>query len=239
MREQIEILIKLQNIETEIGNTKVFLNSLSEKFKTLDARRNDFDQLIAEETSRLEKLKRKYRECESEVQINLAKIKKSQEKSGSIKTNKDYQAALKEIEELKKKNSQLQDGMVEDLDRIEKSEKSLAEKKAEFLRVTRQITDEKEAIQLEADQKKETLDRFDKDWTAISKTVRPDMMKKFLMVKGKGGGIAVVAVKEAVCQGCNMNIPPQLYNELQRLDSLKFCPHCQRLIYWEKRENEE
>jgi len=239
MREQIEILIKLQNIETEIGNTKVFLNRLSEKFKTLDARRNDFDQLIAEETSRLEKMKRKYRECESEVQINLAKIKKSQEKSGSIKTNKDYQAALKEIEELKKKNSQLQDGMVEDLDRIEKSEKSLAEKKAEFLRVTRQITDEKEAIQLEADQKKESLDRFDKDWTAISKTVRPDMMKKFLMVKGKGGGIAVVPVKEAVCQGCNMNIPPQLYNELQRLDSLKFCPHCQRLIYWEKREDEE
>ncbi|MEE9535799.1 MAG: C4-type zinc ribbon domain-containing protein, partial [Desulfobacterales bacterium] len=35
----------------------------------------------------------------------------------------------------------------------------------------------------------------------------------------------------AVCQGCNVNIPPQLYNELQRFDTLMFCPHCQRIIY--------
>jgi uncharacterized protein len=29
-----------------------------------------------------------------------------------------------------------------------------------------------------------------------------------------------------------MNIPPQMYNELQRSDILMFCPHCQRIVYW-------
>ncbi|MCD4805390.1 MAG: nucleotide-binding protein, partial [Desulfobacterales bacterium] len=28
--------------------------------------------------------------------------------------------------------------------------------------------------------------------------------------------------------------PPQMYNDLQRCDSLKFCPNCQRIIYYWK-----
>jgi predicted nucleic acid-binding Zn-ribbon protein len=44
-------------------------------------------------------------------------------------------------------------------------------------------------------------------------------------------GLAVVPVKDAVCHGCNVNLPPQLYNELFRCDSLRFCPNCQRIIY--------
>jgi predicted nucleic acid-binding Zn-ribbon protein len=46
------------------------------------------------------------------------------------------------------------------------------------------------------------------------------------------GGIAISQVVNATCSGCNMNIPPQMYNELQKRDSLKFCPNCERIIYW-------
>jgi predicted nucleic acid-binding Zn-ribbon protein len=42
-----------------------------------------------------------------------------------------------------------------------------------------------------------------------------------------------VAVKNGTCQGCNMNIPPQLYNVLQRGVSIEICPSCSRIIYWE------
>ena len=49
----------------------------------------------------------------------------------------------------------------------------------------------------------------------------------------QGDGIAIVDVKNAVCQGCNMNIPPQMYNELQRDISLKYCPSCERIIFWQ------
>ncbi len=44
----------------------------------------------------------------------------------------------------------------------------------------------------------------------------------------------VQGVTDAVCQGCHMNIPPQMYNELQREDSLKMCPSCERIIYWQR-----
>jgi predicted nucleic acid-binding Zn-ribbon protein len=41
-----------------------------------------------------------------------------------------------------------------------------------------------------------------------------------------------VPAVNSICNGCNVNIPPQMYNELQRCKSVKLCPNCQRIIYW-------
>jgi uncharacterized protein len=42
--------------------------------------------------------------------------------------------------------------------------------------------------------------------------------------------VAVVEAKEGNCMGCNMHLPPQLYNTLFRADDVITCPHCQRIL---------
>jgi predicted nucleic acid-binding Zn-ribbon protein len=46
------------------------------------------------------------------------------------------------------------------------------------------------------------------------------------------GGIAVTEVKGEVCQGCNMNIPPQLYVEIKSNEEIIQCPQCHRILYY-------
>ncbi len=41
-------------------------------------------------------------------------------------------------------------------------------------------------------------------------------------------------VSNGTCRGCNMNIPPQLFNVLQRGTSIETCPYCHRIIFWEE-----
>ena len=41
--------------------------------------------------------------------------------------------------------------------------------------------------------------------------VRPDVLKKYSTIRMRRG-LAMVPVKNGTCQGCNMNIPPQLFN---------------------------
>ncbi len=57
------------------------------------------------------------------------------------------------------------------------------------------------------------------------------------MIKGRRNGIAVVSARSSICSGCNMNLPPQLYNELQRSEELICCPNCNRIIYWDEIAN--
>jgi predicted nucleic acid-binding Zn-ribbon protein len=40
-----------------------------------------------------------------------------------------------------------------------------------------------------------------------------------------------VEVAGGICQGCYMNIPPQLSNEIIRNDKVHLCPSCQRILY--------
>jgi len=42
-----------------------------------------------------------------------------------------------------------------------------------------------------------------------------------------------------VCSGCNVNLPPQMYNEIQRFDRIRFCPNCQRIVYWREQADPE
>ena len=42
----------------------------------------------------------------------------------------------------------------------------------------------------------------------------------------------IVAVREGVCSGCNIAIPPQAFIDLQRGQQIQSCPNCQRLIFW-------
>ncbi|MGH7828550.1 MAG: C4-type zinc ribbon domain-containing protein [Candidatus Binatia bacterium] len=34
-----------------------------------------------------------------------------------------------------------------------------------------------------------------------------------------------------MCQGCYMNIPPQLWNEILKNERLNLCPSCHRILY--------
>ena len=63
--------------------------------------------------------------------------------------------------------------------------------------------------------------------------VRPEILKRYGGIRIRRG-LAVVSVRNGTCQGCNMNIPPQLFNILQRGNSIEVCGSCNRIIYWAK-----
>lgn len=234
IKEQIDILVKLQQIEIESDDIKSKLSNVSKKLDSFDVRLKEFEQSIIDEESLLNDLSKKYRSYDSEAQTSLALIKKSQEKLRAVKTNREYQASLKEIEELKAKNSQAEDEMLLCLDRIDETEKGISVKQDEYSRLKERVNSDKEIIMREVEYGKERLARLEAEWNSISSGVKPELLKRYMMLKRQVKGIAIVSVEKSICNGCNMNLPPQMYNELQRCDSLKFCPNCQRIIYWEQ-----
>ena len=232
MKEQIYTLVKLQEIETEIGNIKSIINDAARKLETLDAGLVEFERTIEEQSSIIEALKKKYRDYESDARINLDREKKTQAKLGSVKTNREYQSLLKEIEEEKAKNSKIEDKMIECLDRMDEIEKNIAKKKDEYVQISHSVMNEKEKIKQESEQRRIKLSKLDEDREKVSRIIDPELLKKYLIIKKQNPeALAVVPVKNALCHGCHVNLPPQLYNELFLGDSLKFCPNCQRIIY--------
>ena len=237
-QEQIATIVKLQEIEIEISSIKKQLNTVDQRIEGVDKKLMDFNRTIEEQKSLINELNEKYRSYESDLQMHLDSIKKSEAKLTSVKTNKEYQSSLKEIDDLKSMNSKLEDDMIEFLDRIEEAENLLKAKTAEFSELESQLKTEKEIIQKEAEEGRQRLGNLEAEWETIADNIEAAMLATYNQIKeNHANKIGIVAVKDAVCQGCHMNIPPQMYNELQRGDSLKRCPICERIIYWEDQDN--
>ncbi len=231
MKEQLAILVRHQNIEIEKAAIQKILLTIPDKLSALDAEFAEFEARLGTEGQGLDELKKAYRTYESEVKDNLSKIKKSRERLNMVKTNKEYQAILKEIEDIEKKNSDIEDIMLEYLEQIDEKEKNFADIKKRSAPLKEKITKEKQTILQGQQDGEKKLSELQKDSEIISAQISPDFLNIYLKVRQRVGNLAVAPVSNAVCSGCNMNIPAQLYNELHRFDSLRYCPFCRRIIY--------
>lgn len=236
-KEQINALAKLQQIEIEIARIKEKLGKVDQRFEELDVQLQNLSQMIEQHESTIKDMDRHYRAYESDGRANLDRIKKSEAKLSSVKTNKEYQSSLKEIDDLKEKNSKLEDEMIEFLERIEEAEKELEEKNKAYSVLQNEIQTEKENIQKEAQADRQQLEKLDAQWKTLAEGIDAELLAVFNRIKtNQKNKIGIAAVSNSVCQGCHMNIPPQLYNELQRGDKLQRCPLCQRIIYWKEQK---
>jgi predicted nucleic acid-binding Zn-ribbon protein len=232
-KEQIASLVKLQQIEIESSGIKTKLNDVDQRIERLETQLLDFKNTIEDQKSLISELNQKYRAYESDVQMNLDRIKKSEAKLSSVKTNKEYQSLLKETEDIKAINSKIEDEMIEFLDRIDEAENDHRTKMAEYSGLEVQLKKETETIQQEAEQGRHQLVHLDAEWKTVCDSIDAALLSKFNQIKASHENkVGIVAVKDGACLGCHMNIPPQMYNELQRGDSLKRCPICERIIYW-------
>jgi len=233
VRQQLEILVKLQAIDADMQGIHRMLGSVKDKTDKLDSELETQESILAEDQNTIDELKRTYRSLESNVNSNIPKIEKSKGRLSSVKTNKEYQSLLKEIEDLTLINSDLEDRMLACLEQIDMVAERVKDNTKQVNAFKVQVDQDKDAIRQEAEKAREKLEKLEKEWQRVFDTVEPEFMTKFDRVRKQVGNYTIARVVKAVCEGCNTNIPPQMFNELQRCEELLFCPHCQRIIYTE------
>lgn len=232
MKDQIDILVKIQKIETEKMRMQSILDGIPHRLEKIKSSMNEFEQQISKEAESLDSVKKKYRSLEMDLKATTESLKKNKEKLLTVKTNKEYQAQLKAIEDIEAKSSQLEDELLEYLEKIEALDQAIKKRKIESAVLYKTIQDETQQIKKEEKEATERLSELKMEEEEITKVMAPDILQKLKRVKQQVKGAAIASVTDAICDGCKMKIPPQLYNELHKLDSIQFCPHCQRIIYW-------
>jgi len=235
LKEILAILVGLQNIEAEAEkirtaqkNLPIRLNSLEEGFKL-------FSDGIEQKRKEFEDRQKQKREKDRLLQTGQEALKKTRERLSDVKTNKEYQSMLKEIEVAEAKNGKLEDEIISLLEGLDVFQKEMNATDEELTLRRRSYEEEKQAVQGEIDSLQGKLDDFLCRGENLRKGMPPDILRKYERIKVIGNGLAVVPVWKEVCCGCHMAIPPQMYNELQTSEDIMTCPNCNRILYWEDR----
>ncbi|MEF3168897.1 MAG: hypothetical protein K6360_06135 [Deltaproteobacteria bacterium] len=231
MKIDLEPVLAIQEVDLAIRDLVVEKEKAPERLKALAALLSEREAGLVALEERRRELQGKKTEIEDELELDQVRLGKSQTKLTSIKTNREYQALLKEIEEIKKTNKAREDEILAILEELDGIAAQMDEKR-KVIEETRKEMDAEErrlkGLLAEIDEKIASLQR-ERDEKVVS--VPKDILARYDFLRQKRGGLAIVEVRQSVCTGCNMNIPPQLYNELLRNEKIHFCPTCQRIIY--------
>jgi len=232
LEEKMKILIALQNCDIRMRDIQIKEKEGPRKIQRLKEKLAGVEDQLEEEASRLEEYTRERRQAEQEIEDIESRLKKSDTKLSNIKSNKEYQAALKEIDDLKKEKSVFEDKVINIMEQVEALEAKYATSRKQIEETRQQFElDHNEILKILKALNRD-LDKIEKERKQFSQAVDPDLLKKYDSLRTHRGGIGVSPVIKGVCQTCRLGIPPQEFNELLRGDKLMTCPNCTRIIYW-------
>ncbi|MFN3739821.1 MAG: zinc ribbon domain-containing protein [Thermodesulfovibrionales bacterium] len=216
------ILQMTKKIETEIPAGISEISRLSEKLQK-DAERI---RLKGTETEKRKKQK------ELELQDIEEKINKLKARAPEIKTNKEYQALLNEIETAQREKIKIEDEILALMEMAEQVRIELKIQEEEFKKKEAELENKKKELLTVKEETEERLEGLRQKRNLLIKEIEPSDYELYMSLLEKNRGIAVTVAIDAVCQGCYLNIPPQLYVEIRKNDRLIQCPQCKRILYW-------
>jgi len=242
LEEKMKILIALQDCDIRMRDIQIKEKGVPKKIQRLKEKLAAVENQLEGETNRLEAYTRDRRQAEQEIEEIENRLKKANIKLSNIKSNKEYQAALKEIDDLEREEVLWEDRVIDILEQVEELEAKYATSR-ESVEETRQQfeLDHNEILKI-LKALNQDLDKIEKKRMRFSQAADPDLLKRYDSLRARKGGIGVSPVIKGVCQTCHLGIPPQEFNELLRGDKLMTCPNCTRIIYWgddERYQNKE
>jgi predicted nucleic acid-binding Zn-ribbon protein len=199
------------------------------------------EAILGEEREQLQETQAYKSELEDAQAHDRDLLAKTKSKLASIRTSKEYMATQREFETNRKLTSDREDEISKLDVAIKEKEAVIAEKEQQLDELRSHVADEaKETegrlVDIEATAKGQRAVREQK-----SEAIQKGLLRKYDRIRRVRQGTAVVPATDGVCTGCRMQLPPQLYNILQRQESIEQCPNCQRIVFYvpEAGEDEE
>ena len=231
MQEKMERLKSLQGLDQE-------LNAIRQKRQKLE----DEQQVLGSELARIQEMVDKLdgdigvlKEERGKLQQALVQeqdnVQKAEGRLPAIKTQKEYVAVLKEIDTAKKMNKELLDSIQRKDAEIDVLLKDREEKAGELNTLQESASARGAEIDADMAEFNSTLEAKEAQREELLTDLSTTIRKRYHMLLERRGGVAVVEARNETCLGCNMHLPPQLFNSLFTASEIQSCPHCNRLLY--------
>jgi predicted nucleic acid-binding Zn-ribbon protein len=230
VRDKLMLLEDLQELDLKADGTQARIQDALSEIEALDSRLQEARDAIAVKKDELDSLDSERKTLEENLATENANITRSEANLKGITTQKEYQAVNKEIASARKLIGELEEQILQKTVRGEELKGELTVMESDAATLEENISRQKSEVQARIDVEESTAAADVKVREGMVKAIPASILKRYEKLREARRGIAVVEARDGGCMGCNMHIPPQMYNNLFRGEELIACPHCQRIL---------
>ncbi len=233
MRDDIRLLKELQDVDYWIGELERSREFLPDMMRQLETETADLELEFKSKKERLLAAQVEQKEIELRIAESKEHVARYQEQMLTIKTNKEYDALIGQIDAAKTQVIADEERALQLMTEVEELRTTVAELEARHSasrdgNATRlkELQEQMDSVQGKVDAKIAERDHLS---TKVPKTVMAIYER---VRKGKGGDV-VVRLRRGACGECYKSQPPQKIQMIKKGDSIQTCASCGRILIWE------
>lgn len=237
MLEQIRFLIKLQVVDKTLFTLVTEQESIPLRLAELSLEEDRLAQSLATASAELEQVAGRRKALESEVETVRQRMRKAESRLMGSKTQREYKAATAEIEEARDGIKGSEDLLMELMERQEALERQVKSVSEQHAVAVAKVAAQRDELSRRAQEVGKVVQELMGERKGLAEVVEASLLKEYDFIRQRKQGVALAPVSNGTCMACHMDIPPQQFNELQRLDKIMACQSCKRLLYWADAES--
>lgn len=237
--EQIKQLVELQHVDDKIYAVKKELEEAPLQVENLRERFNEEEAKIAKIQDKLQHMYEQQKRLDMDLEDEAARLKKSKSKLMQVGNSKEFQAMSREMDNIEHSSKSHEDERIALREEITVHEEMLKDAEAERDELKIDLATKEESLNERIAAANEELEKLNAIHEATGKDVPERILERYDFIRRRLEHPVIVPVKNSVCTGCNIAIPPQTFIEIQRGQQIWSCPNCQRLIYWAEHFQDE
>jgi uncharacterized protein len=238
LNPQLRPLIDLQALDLRILEIIEQQKKVPQQINAAEAPLKEIRKRLEDSSASVEALIKDRRSYERDLEAHEGQVQKLRGRLSELKTNKEYQAHLFEIEMANKKKSEMEDHVLSLMERIEKAQQETKEAQGSVVEAERAFSESQKALQALADRLASEFAQLEQKRTELTALLNKDMLDRYSRLKAMRKDLALAPVRSGICCGCRLQLPPQLVAQVKRSDALLSCSYCNRILYWEGESGE-
>ena len=232
LKDQLRRLVELQNIDEEAFRLKRDLREKPVEIEQLKAEFEAKKATLKKLEDNLKTIQVAQKSLDNDIKSKDDAIAKADASLSLLKTNKEYQAKLLEIENIKADKSLIEDKILAGFDEVEAARKAVEAEKAVVAEYEKEFNEKKRAVDEVLAVAQDQLKVKESQRLRITPEVRPDILSRYERILNNKDGLAIVMVNDKnACSGCYMHLTEQRLNEIRKYDQLVSCDMCARIVY--------
>lgn len=226
-----DTLIKLQEIDSEIHNASLYLESLPRLIQNIEDKIKAGSRSVAEARENLARNQKLRRDLEAQVKDLKTQIGKYKRQLNEVKSNRDYQALLKEIEEAQKKVDEIEETIISEMLAADDIEDNIRDASLRQSRDEESLTADIQVLRAKQAEMENRMRQLEQERAGLLAQIPADQITLYTSIFKKRAGTALSPVKGDFCSLCHMRVRPQMLNEIRERAAIIFCENCGRILY--------
>ena len=236
MDPQLQTLIDLQGYDGKIAALEAEAARLPKQIESLQASLAEARKQVETVKGRVDSTRKELRSKEKDLEVTAAKRSKLEARLYEVKTNKEYSAALLEIEESKQEKAKTEEEILALMELQERLGVDVREAEKRFKTREEQARQDESVVRKKLEAVEQELTGLRSERNGRAKDLPAGLLSDYERLLRARNGVAVAAVSAtAICGGCRVTIRPQAIQELKSpATAMMRCESCGRYLYWQE-----